>query len=91
MRTGKDRVQLEARGVAVTIGAALVLPGDLLRGDSDGVVAIPKAREDEVLDAAETIDAAETRIRQSISQGMRLDEARRQQRYHALQAQSEWG
>jgi regulator of RNase E activity RraA len=49
MRTGKDRVQVEATGVPVTIGDARVAPGDIVRG------------------------------------GMRLDEARRQHRYHQLQ------
>lgn len=85
MRTGKDRVQLEAVGAIVNIGDARVAPGDILRGDSDGVVVIPKAREEEVLAAAEAIDAAEGRIRDAIASGMRLDEARRQQSYHLLQ------
>ena len=85
MRTGKDRVQLEATQVIVTIGEARVCPGDILRGDSDGVIAIPHDREDEVLDAAEAIDAAEMRIRDAIASGMRLDEARQQQQYHVLQ------
>ncbi|MDQ8756530.1 RraA family protein [Sphingosinicella sp. LHD-64] len=85
MRTGKDRVQLEAVGTIVNVGDARVAPGDILRGDSDGVVVIPKAREEEVLAAAEAIDAAEARIREAIAGGMRLDEARKQQSYHLLQ------
>ena len=85
MRTGKDRVQLEAVGSVVNIGDARVRAGDILRGDADGVVAIPREREDEVLDVAETIDAAEARIRELVTSGVRLDEARRQQNYHALQ------
>ena len=85
MRTGKDRVQLEAIGQVVNIGDARVSPGDLVRGDSDGVVVIPRAREDEVLAIAEAIEVAESRIRELISSGMRLDEARKQQGYHLLQ------
>ncbi|MCO8019175.1 RraA family protein [Brevundimonas diminuta] len=85
MRTGKDRVQLEATQVVVNIGDARVRPGDILVGDSDGVIAIPHDREGEVLDTAEAIDAAEMRIRDSILAGERLDEARRQQSYHLLQ------
>ena len=85
MRTGKDRVQLEAVGTIVNVGDARVAPGDILRGDSDGVVVIPKAREEEVLAAAEALDAAEMRIRDAIASGMRLDEARKQQSYHLLQ------
>lgn len=85
MRTGKDRVQLDATQVVVTIGDVRVSPGDIVRGDSDGVVVIPRDREDEVLNTAEEIDAAEGRIRDAIASGMRLDEARKQQQYHLLQ------
>lgn len=85
MRTGKDRVQLEAVQTTVNIGDARVRPGDILRGDADGVIAIPREREDEVLDTAEAIDAAEGRIRDAILSGMDLAEARRQQGYHKLQ------
>lgn len=85
MRTGKDRVQLDATQVVVTIGETRVSPGDIVRGDSDGTVVIPAAREEEVLRVAEEIHAAENRIRDSILGGMRLDEARRQQHYHLLQ------
>ena len=88
MRTGKDRVQVEATGVPVTIGEARVAPGDILRGDADGVVVIPKAHEDAVLEAAEAIEAAENRIREAVRGGMRLDEARAQFKYHALQTRS---
>ena len=85
MRTGKDRVQLEATQVIVTLGDARVSPGDIMRGDSDGVVVIPQDREAEVLDTAEAIDAAEMRIRDAVAGGLRLDEARKQQQYHLLQ------
>lgn len=85
MRTGKDRVQLEATQVIVNIGDARVCPGDIMRGDSDGVVVIPRAREDEVLATAEAIEEAEARIRDAVKSGKRLDEARREQQYHLLQ------
>jgi 4-hydroxy-4-methyl-2-oxoglutarate aldolase len=88
MRTGKDRVQLEAVQVIVTIGDARIVPGDIMRGDSDGVIVIPQAREDEVLDTAEMIDDAEARIRDAIAGGKRLDEARKEQQYHILQRRS---
>jgi regulator of RNase E activity RraA len=85
MRTGKDRVQVEATGVPVNIGDARVAPGDIVKGDSDGVVVIPKQHEDQVLDTAEVIEGAESRIREAVRGGMRLDEARRQFKYHQLQ------
>ena len=91
MRTGKDRVQVDAERVPVTIGQARVLQGDLLVGDSDGVVAIPESREDEVLDVAEQINAAEERILGHLQQGLRLDEARVKIGYHALQTPDDQG
>ena len=85
MRTGKDRVQVEATNVNVNIGDARVQPGDIVRGDADGVVVIPKQHETQVLDTAETIERAEGAIREAVRGGMRLDEARKQHRYHQLQ------
>ncbi|MDB5682826.1 MAG: putative aldolase [Sphingomonas bacterium] len=85
MRTGKDRVQVEQMNCPVNIGGARVAPGDLVRGDADGVIVIPKAHEDAVLDAAEEIHAAEHRIREACRSGLRLDEARQQFKYHSLQ------
>jgi regulator of RNase E activity RraA len=85
MRTGKDRVQVEAMGGPVTIGDARVNQGDILRGDADGVVAIPQAHEDVILAAAEEIDAAESKIRALVSDGLTLTEARAKLGYHKLQ------
>ena len=89
MRTGKDRVQVEATGVPVNIGDARVAPGDIVRGDADGVVVIPKEHEAAVLDTAEAIEVAEEAIRQAVRGGMRLDEARKQFKYHQLQTRQE--
>ena len=85
MRTGKDRVQVEAMQVPVTIGGARVAPGDLVRGDADGVVVVPSEHEDRVLAAAETIQEAEDAIRAAVRAGMPLREARKLHGYHNLQ------
>jgi 4-hydroxy-4-methyl-2-oxoglutarate aldolase len=85
MRTGKDRVQVEAMNCTVNIGDARVQPGDILRGDGDGVVAIPKEREEEILSAAEEIDRIEAQIRHFVNEGMTLAEARKRLGYHRLQ------
>lgn len=85
MRTGKDRVQLDATNIVVNIGDARVAPGDILRGDADGVVVIPQQQELEVLAASEEIDKAEAAIRQSVRGGKRLSEARKELGYHNLQ------
>lgn len=86
MRTGKDRVQVEAVNGPVNIGDARVDAGDILRGDADGVVVIPRAHEDAVLAAAEEIDQVEQRIRAAINDGQTLAEARKALGYHQLQA-----
>lgn len=85
MKTGKDRVEVFATQVPVSIGDAKVCPGDLLVGDADGVVVLPQGREDEILYVAETIFAAEAAIRQLVSQGSSITEARAQLGYHKLQ------
>ncbi len=86
MRTGKDRVQVVAMNGPVNIGDALVNPGDLLRGDSDGVLVIPLAHEDAVLAAAEEIDDIEQKIRAAVNEGRTLGEARKSLGYHQLQS-----
>lgn len=85
MRTGKDRVQVEATNGPVNIGDARVNAGDLLRGDADGVVVIPRVHENAVLEIAEEIDAVEGRILAAVRDGMRLVDARREFGYHQLQ------
>ena len=86
MRTGKDRVQVEAVNCVVNIGDARVATGDILRGDADGVLVIPRAHEEAVLAAAEEIDATEQKIRDAINNGRTLAEARRELGYHSLQS-----
>src|SRR5882757_3270317 len=85
MRTGKDRVQVEATQVPVSIGNVRVAPGDLVRGDADGVVVLPALHENDILDAAEAIARAEDSIRELTRGGTRLDQARQSHGYHALQ------
>ena len=85
MRTGRGRVQLDGIGVPVSLGEVRVEPGDMLIGDADGVVVVPRDRLDEVLAASRDIADAEERIRQEIEGGSRLDEARRRHRYFELQ------
>ena len=89
MRTGKDRVQVEGVNVPVNIGGARGAPGDILKGDGDGVVVIAREHEEAVLDAAEAIDKAESAIRAAVRDGSRLDEARRQFHYHQLQTRTD--
>jgi regulator of RNase E activity RraA len=85
MRTGKDRVRVEETQGPVTIGGVRVEAGDWLRGDGDGVIAVPQARIAAVLAAAQEIHDAEERIRAAIEGGADLRRAREEHGYHQLQ------
>lgn len=85
MRTGKDRVQMVATQVPVTLGRVRVRPGDIVIGDGDGVVVVPRDREAEVLAAVLAIEEAEAHIRARLDEGVSLREARSQLGYHTLQ------
>ena len=89
MRTGKDRVQADGYNVPISLGEVRVNPGDILVGDGDGVLVVPKEREDEVLNIALEVAEAEVHIRTAIESGLRLDEARKQFRYHQLQTKKD--
>lgn len=86
MRTGKDRVRLESTGEPVDMGGVRAVPGDIVVGDGDGVVIVPRSREQEVLSVASEIERAEGQILAAMRSGERLDAARRRLGYHALQA-----
>jgi regulator of RNase E activity RraA len=85
MRTGKDRVEVESQGAPVSMGEVQVRPGDILIGDADGIVLVPRVRESEVFETARAIEDAEQGIEREAAKGVRLDEARRIFRYHQLQ------
>ncbi|MBS1156043.1 MAG: RraA family protein [Proteobacteria bacterium] len=85
MRTGKDRVQVDAVGEPVTLGGVRVCPRDLVVADADGVVVVPAARTLEVLKRALSMSEVEKRIVKAALSGMKLAEARRQFGYHTLQ------
>lgn len=85
MRTGKDRVRVEATETPVSIGGVRVEPGDWLRGDADGLVAVPTSRLDEVIAVAREIHDAEEKIREQLAKGATLRDARNHVNYHKLQ------
>ncbi len=85
MRTGKDRVQVEAYQQPVSLGDVRVCPGDLLVGDADGIVVVPQQRLQEVLTRALATREVEAQILQAALDGLPLTEARKKFRYHTLQ------
>lgn len=88
MRTGKDRVQMVGTDVPITLGEIRVRPRDVLVGDADGVVVIPREAEERVIEVATSIETAEQHIRDAVLAGARLDQARKELGYHTLQSRS---
>lgn len=85
MRTGKDRVMLQAINVPVCLGTVRVEPGDVVCADGNGVVVIPLTRLEAVLVTAEGIERKEDSILEDIRRGTSLGEARAKHGYHGLQ------
>ncbi|MBY4867779.1 RraA family protein [Burkholderia sp. Bp9017] len=88
MRTGKDRVQVEAVNATVGIGTVRVAARDIVVADANGVVIVPRGRAREVARVARQIEAVESRIREQIAQGKTLGDARAALGYHTLQSKA---
>ena len=85
MRTGKDRVEMSGLQCPVNLGDVQVRPGDLVVGDSDGVVVVGAELVDEVFAIASDVAAKEERILEDALSGTPLRDARRRHGYHTLQ------
>ncbi|WP_338640376.1 RraA family protein [Burkholderia pyrrocinia] len=85
MRTGKDRVQVEAVNATVGIGTVRVAARDIVVADANGVVVVPRGRAREVAEVARQIEETESRIREQLALGQTLGEARAALGYHTLQ------
>lgn len=75
--TGRTRVRTAATQVPIRLENVTVNPGDVLVGDSTGVVCIPKARLMEVFALAEKAEAQDRVIFEHVRQGKGLREAAR--------------
>lgn len=89
MRTGKDRVRVETVQEPVSLGGVRVMPGDWIRGDGDGIVAVPRGQVEEIITVAREIRHAEDGIRTAIERGSTLRQAREDFGYHSLQTRQE--
>ena len=59
-----------ALGCAIAVGGVAVLPGDIVIGDDDGAVVVPRGRAEEILLAAEAVQEDEDqRMRAILAQG----------------------
>jgi regulator of RNase E activity RraA len=89
MRTGKDRVRLVAVGGPVTVSGVEILPGTFICADADGVVAVPAARAERIIEIAQRIERVESDIVAAARTGSTLREARETFGYHSLQTRSQ--
>ncbi|KAB2570880.1 Protein DlpA [Lasiodiplodia theobromae] len=87
MRTGKDRVQVGGVNESVGIGKVRVNPRDIVVADANGVVIVPRHRAREVAEVARRIEKSEESIREMITGGSTIAEAREKLGYHTLQRQ----
>ncbi|MBY4954549.1 RraA family protein [Pantoea sp. DY-17] len=85
MRTGKDRVQVNAINQPVSIGTARVEPNDIVVADASGVVIVPRDRAEEVAGVAHEIEKIESAIRHALVEDKSLRQAREELGYHLLQ------
>lgn len=89
MRTGKDRVEVAGVNIPVSLGDVQVRSGDLILGNDDGVVVVPRDQEERVLEVAITIVEREVHILEDALGGTPLREARAKYGYHILQRKAE--
>lgn len=85
MVTGKDRVEVDAVNVPVSVSGIQVTPGDIVLADDTGAVVVPKKRAEEIIEIAENIDKVESAIVALVKEGKSLKEARKITGYHHLQ------
>ncbi len=72
--TTLGRYKTLAANVAVVCGGVEVMPGDIIVGDVDGVVVVPRARAEEVLAMARDIDQRELKQARLIVEAKSLKE-----------------
>ena len=70
----KGRGKVVAIDVPVEVGGARVCPGDLVFGDADGVVVVPRAIEAQVIAAALDKVSGESATREALARGEKLAE-----------------
>jgi len=72
--TGKDQGAIGWINAPLLFEGVTVLPGDLILGDADGVVAIPRARAAQVVEASMKREALEANVMRRLREGERTME-----------------
>ena len=65
------RFRLIGYNIPIMIGTVQIMPGDLIFGDIDGVIVVPREKAYDVLLRAEKIRANEIEIKKMVSEGMK--------------------
>ena len=85
MVTGKGRTRLKSVNVPIIIEGVTINPGDFIFGDDNGVVVIPAAILDQLVERAEEIRNVENNIVDMVlNEDVSLREARKRLRYADL-------
>jgi regulator of RNase E activity RraA len=74
-RTGKRRMRLDGFGDPVHLAGRLVQAGDLIIGDSTGIVVVPRSSILEVLALAEKVHRSDERLEGAVAAGQTLGDA----------------
>jgi regulator of RNase E activity RraA len=75
MRTGKGRIVIESLQAVIVLGSIPVRSGDLLFGDDTGLVVVPAARAEEVLEHAYRIVKRDQAVGEAINGGATILDA----------------
>ena len=67
--TSVGRTEIKAVNVPIKYGGVTINPGDIIVGDDDGIVVIPRERLTEVLERAKQIDELERKESEEIKRG----------------------
>ncbi len=78
--TARGRLQQRSTGEPVQLGEVTVTPGDLVLADETGVVVVPAAHVDAVLERAQGVAVREQAIAADLRAGVALHEAMRDAR-----------
>jgi len=81
MCSAKNRAQLITTETTLTINDVVINPGDLIFGDKNGVLVVPKDLIDICLSRAINIKKTEEKIITEITNGMSLEKARKKHNY----------
>lgn len=83
MRSGKNRVYKSEQQKTIVIGDVIINPGDIIFGDDNGVLSIPKNLLEDIIYKVKNIFKTEENIINAVKSGASLKEARIKHHYHA--------